>query len=59
MDKGPVPSGLEGFTEADVRSTLLRALRLLGVLTVVGTADGACFDWILPQAGRNGCGALC
>jgi len=36
MDKGPVPSGLEGFTEADVRSTLLRALRLLGVLTVVG-----------------------
>jgi hypothetical protein len=30
--------GLEGFTEADVRSTLLRSLRLLAVLTVVGMA---------------------
>jgi hypothetical protein len=29
-------SGLEGFTEADVRATLVRTLRLLAVLTVVG-----------------------
>lgn len=31
-------SGLEGFTEADVRATLVRTLRLLAVLTVVGMA---------------------
>jgi hypothetical protein len=30
--------GLEGFTEADVRATLVRSLRLLAVLTVVGMA---------------------
>jgi hypothetical protein len=29
-------SGPEGFTEADVRATLVRTLRLLAVLTVVG-----------------------
>ena len=29
-------AGLEGFTDADVRSTLVRTLRLLAVLTVVG-----------------------
>lgn len=28
--------GLEGFTDADVRATLLRTLRLLTVLTVLG-----------------------
>jgi hypothetical protein len=28
--------GLEGFTDADVRATLVRTLRLLAVLTVVG-----------------------
>jgi hypothetical protein len=28
--------GLEGFTEGDVRATLLRSLRLLAVLTAVG-----------------------
>jgi hypothetical protein len=31
-----IKSGLEGFTEADVRATLVRTLRLLAVLTVVG-----------------------
>ena len=30
--------GLEGFTDADVRSTLVRTLRLLAVLTLVGMA---------------------
>jgi hypothetical protein len=30
--------GLEGFTEADVRTTLLRTLRLLTVLTVLAMA---------------------
>lgn len=30
--------GLEGFTEADVRTTLIRTLRLLGVLTVAAMA---------------------
>ena len=30
--------GLEGFTDADVRATLVRTLRLLAVLTVVGMA---------------------
>jgi hypothetical protein len=30
--------GLEGFTEADVRTTLLRTLRLLAVLTVLAMA---------------------
>ena len=29
-------AGLEGFTDADVRATLVRTLRLLAVLTVVG-----------------------
>jgi hypothetical protein len=29
-------AGLEGFTEADVKATLLRTLRLLAILTVVG-----------------------
>lgn len=29
-------AGMEGFTDADVRSTLVRTLRLLAVLTVVG-----------------------
>jgi hypothetical protein len=29
-------AGLEGFTEDDVRATLLRSLRLLAVLTAVG-----------------------
>ena len=29
-------AGLEGFTDADVRQTLVRTLRLLAVLTVVG-----------------------
>ena len=29
-------AGLEGFTDADVRATLLRTLRLLAVLTVLG-----------------------
>jgi hypothetical protein len=31
-----IKSGLEGFTEADVRATLVRTLKLLAVLTVVG-----------------------
>jgi hypothetical protein len=31
-------AGLEGFTEADVRTTLERSLRLLAVLTAVGMA---------------------
>jgi hypothetical protein len=31
-------AGLEGFTEGDVRATLLRSLRLLAGLTVVGMA---------------------
>ena len=31
-------AGLEGFTEADVRSTLVRTLKLLAVLTVIGMA---------------------
>ena len=30
--------GLEGFTDADVRATLVRTLRLLAVLTVLGMA---------------------
>jgi hypothetical protein len=30
--------GLEGFTEADVRTTLIRTLRLLAVLTVLAMA---------------------
>ena len=30
--------GLEGFTDADVRATLVRTLRLLAVLTLVGMA---------------------
>ena len=30
--------GLEGFTDADVRATLVRTLRLLAVLTVIGMA---------------------
>jgi hypothetical protein len=29
-------AGLEGFTEADVRSTLLRTLKLLAVMTALG-----------------------
>lgn len=29
-------AGMEGFTDADVRATLVRTLRLLAVLTVVG-----------------------
>ena len=29
-------AGLEGFTDADVRTTLVRTLRLLAVLTVLG-----------------------
>jgi hypothetical protein len=29
-------AGLEGFTEADVRSTLVRTLKLLAAMTVVG-----------------------
>jgi len=33
-----VAEGLEGFTDADVRSTLVRTLRLLAVLTLVGMA---------------------
>lgn len=31
-------SGLEGFTDADVRTTLIRTLRLLAVVTVLGMA---------------------
>ncbi len=31
-------AGLEGFTDADVRATLVRTLRLLAVLTVIGMA---------------------
>jgi hypothetical protein len=31
-------AGLEGFTEGDVRATLLRSLRLLAVLTALGMA---------------------
>src|SRR6202789_2155865 len=31
-------AGLEGFTDADVRATLVRTLRLLAVLTLVGMA---------------------
>ncbi len=30
--------GLEGFTDADVRSTLVRTMRLLAVLTAIGMA---------------------
>ena len=30
--------GLEGFTDADVRTTLIRTLRLLAVVTVLGMA---------------------
>jgi hypothetical protein len=33
-----VAEGLEGFTDADVRATLVRTLRLLAVLTVLGMA---------------------
>jgi hypothetical protein len=33
-----VAEGLEGFTDADVRATLVRTLRLLAVLTVGGMA---------------------
>ena len=33
-----IVAGLEGFTDADVRSTLVRTLRLLAVLTVLGMA---------------------
>jgi len=33
-----VAEGLEGFTDADVRATLVRTLRLLAVLTVIGMA---------------------
>jgi hypothetical protein len=29
-------AGLEGFTDADVRSTLLRSLRVLAILTIAG-----------------------
>ncbi len=31
-------AGLEGFTDSDVRATLVRTLRLLTVLTLVGMA---------------------
>jgi hypothetical protein len=31
-------AGLEGFTDADVRATLVRTLRLLAVLTLIGMA---------------------
>ena len=33
--------GLEGFTDADVRATLVRTLRLLAVLTVIGMVRGS------------------
>ena len=35
-EEGSDVAGLEGFTDADVRATLLRTLRLLAVLTVLG-----------------------
>ena len=37
-EEGRIVAGLEGFTDADVRATLVRTLRLLAVLTVVGMA---------------------
>lgn len=37
-EEGSAVAGLEGFTDADVRATLLRTLRLLAVLTVAGMA---------------------
>ena len=37
-EEGAVMEGLEGFTDADVRATLVRTLRLLAVLTVLGMA---------------------
>ncbi len=36
MREGLLMEGLEGFTDADVRATLVRTLRLLAVLTVLG-----------------------
>ncbi len=35
-EEGSTVAGLEGFTDADVRATLVRTLRLLAVLTVAG-----------------------
>jgi hypothetical protein len=37
-EEGQLMEGLEGFTDADVRATLVRTLRLLAVLTVGGMA---------------------
>ncbi len=34
--EGTIVAGLEGFTDADVRATLVRTLRLLAVLTLLG-----------------------
>jgi hypothetical protein len=54
--------GLEGFTDADVRATLVRTLRLLAVLTVVGMAlVGWKMGWrsavfLLVGAGISGSG---
>ncbi|MGA7155603.1 MAG: ATP synthase subunit I [Acidobacteriaceae bacterium] len=36
MDRKDSMQGLEGFTDADVRATLVRTLRLLAVLTALG-----------------------
>ena len=35
-EEGTIVAGLEGFTDADVRATLVRTLRLLAVLTLLG-----------------------
>jgi hypothetical protein len=37
-EEGRIVAGLEGFTDADVRATLVRTLRLLAVLTLIGMA---------------------
>jgi hypothetical protein len=55
-------AGLEGFTDADVRATLVRTLRLLAVLTVAGMAlVGWKLGWrsavlLLVGAGISGSG---
>ncbi len=38
QEEGVLMEGLEGFTDADVRATLVRTLRLLAVLTALGMA---------------------
>ncbi len=54
--------GLEGFTDADVRATLVRTLRLLAVLTLLGMAlVGWKLGWrsavfLLVGAGISGSG---